>query len=140
MGVGVVFAGAVVAIFFDRGVRREFFEPHFVVVEQAVLGVVDEDAGATSADWNAAKPDPAFFRVLLDTVAWDAEEIVYVGDRLDNDLKPAKSAGMRTAFIRRGPWGRILERHPDMQSAVDWRIETLAELPAIVEGVNSSVR
>ena len=98
------------------------------------------DLVATSADWNAAKPDPAFFRVLLDTVPWDAEEIVYVGDRLDNDLKPAKSAGMRTAFIRRGPWGRILERHPDMQSAVDWRIETLAELPAIVARVNSSVR
>ena len=35
-----------------------------------------------------AKPDAAFFRALLDTVPWDAEEIVYVGDRLDNDLKP----------------------------------------------------
>ena len=98
------------------------------------------DLVASSADWNAAKPDAAFFRALLDTVPWDAEEIVYVGDRLDNDLKPAKSAGMRTAFIRRGPWGRILERHPDMQSAVDWRVETLAELPAIVARVNSSVR
>jgi HAD superfamily hydrolase (TIGR01662 family) len=63
------------------------------------------DLVATSADWNVAKPDPAFFRVLLDTVPWDAEEIVYVGDRLDNDLKPAKSAGMRTAFIRRGRGG-----------------------------------
>ena len=25
--------------------RREFFQPDFVVVQQAVLGVVDEDAG-----------------------------------------------------------------------------------------------
>jgi FMN phosphatase YigB (HAD superfamily) len=63
-----------------------------------------------------------------------------VGDRLDNDLKPAKLAGMRTAFIRRGPWGRIWEREPDMHSAADRRIETLAELPAIVAGVNSSER
>ena len=63
------------------------------------------DLVATSADWNAAKPDAAFFRALLDTVPWDAEEIVYVGDRLDNDLKPAKSAGMRTAFIRSRPVG-----------------------------------
>jgi HAD superfamily hydrolase (TIGR01662 family) len=94
------------------------------------------DLIATSADWNAAKPDAAFFRALLGGVPWAAEEIVYVGDRLDNDLKPAKSAGMRTAFIRRGPW----ERDPEMQSAADWRIETLAELPAIVAGVNSSER
>lgn len=93
-----------------------------------------------SADWNAAKPDAAFFRALLGVVPWDAEEIVYVGDRLDNDLKPAKSAGMRTAFILRGPWGRIWERHPDMDSAADWRVETRAGLPAIVTGVNSSER
>jgi HAD superfamily hydrolase (TIGR01662 family) len=98
------------------------------------------DLIATSADWNAAKPDAAFFRALLGVVPWAAEEIVYVGDRLDNDLKPAKSAGMRTALIRRGPWGRIWERDLGMQSAADWRIETLAELPAIVAGVNSSER
>jgi HAD superfamily hydrolase (TIGR01662 family) len=98
------------------------------------------DLVATSADWNAAKPDAAFFHALLDAVPWNAEEIVYVGDRLDNDLKPAKSAGMRTAFIRRGPWGRIWERHPDMESAADWRVQTLEELPAIVASVNSSER
>jgi hypothetical protein len=58
--------------------------------------------------------------------------------RQDNDLKPAKSAGMRTAFIRRGPWGSIWERDPDMQSAADWRMETLAELPAIVASIRQS--
>ena len=52
-----------------------------------------------------------------------------MGDRLDNDLKPAKDAGMRTAFIRRGPWGYIWERHPDLPTVADWRITTLAELP-----------
>jgi FMN phosphatase YigB (HAD superfamily) len=34
-----------------------------------------------------------------------AERIAYVGDRLDNDLIPAKAAGMRTVFIRRGGRG-----------------------------------
>jgi len=90
------------------------------------------DLIATSDDWGAAKPDPAFFRALLDAVAFQPDEMVYVGDRLDNDLKPAKAAGMRTAFIRRGPWGRILENHPDMPAAADWRISTLAELPDLV--------
>jgi HAD superfamily hydrolase (TIGR01662 family) len=98
------------------------------------------DMIATSDEWRAFKPDAAFFRALLSAVPWNAEEIVYVGDRLDNDLKPAKAAGMRTAFIRRGPWGYIWENHPDMSIVADWRIDALTELPGIVTGVNSSGR
>ena len=98
------------------------------------------DLIATSDDWDAAKPDAAFFNALLDAVPCDAGEIVYVGDRLDNDLRPAKAAGMRTAFIRRGPWGYIWERHPDMHAAADWRMTSLAELPAIAADVNSLSR
>jgi HAD superfamily hydrolase (TIGR01662 family) len=98
------------------------------------------DMIATSDDWNAAKPDAAFFRALLSATPWEAREIVYVGDRLDNDLKPAKAAGMRTAFIRRGPWGYIWEHHPDLAAAADWRMTSLAELPDIVARFNSSAR
>jgi HAD superfamily hydrolase (TIGR01549 family) len=98
------------------------------------------DLIATSDDWNAAKPDAAFFRALLRAVPWAAGEIIYVGDRLDNDLKPAKASGLRTAFIRRGPWGYILEQHPDLPETADWRMTSLAELPEIVGSVNSSAR
>ena len=70
------------------------------------------DMIATSEDWSASKPDSAFFRALISAAPCEASRIVYVGDRLDNDLKPAKAAGMRTAFIRRGPWGYIWEHHP----------------------------
>jgi HAD superfamily hydrolase (TIGR01662 family) len=98
------------------------------------------DLIATSDDWNASKPDAEFFRMLLSAVPWAAGEIIYVGDRLDNDLKPAKAAGMRTAFIRRGPWGYILEHHPDLPETADWRMTSLVELPEIVDSVNSSAR
>jgi hypothetical protein len=47
---------------------------------------------------------------------------------------------MRTAFIRRGPWGYIQERHPDLPGAADWRLATLAELPPIVAGANAVSR
>lgn len=90
------------------------------------------DMIATSDDWGVSKPDPAFFRALTDATPYAPAEIVYVGDRIDNDLKPAKEAGMRTAFVRRGPWGYILENHPDMATAADWRITTLAELPGLL--------
>jgi FMN phosphatase YigB (HAD superfamily) len=32
-----------------------------------------------------------------------AEEILYVGDRMDNDIRPTAEVGMKTALIRRGP-------------------------------------
>jgi HAD superfamily hydrolase (TIGR01662 family) len=90
------------------------------------------DMIATSDDWGVSKPDPGFFRALADATPCERSEIVYVGDRVDNDLKPAKAAGMRTAFIRRGPWGYILENHPDMATAADWRVTTLTQLPGLL--------
>jgi HAD superfamily hydrolase (TIGR01549 family) len=94
----------------------------------------------TSEELRATKPDGVFFRSLISAAPCAASRIVYVGDRLDNDLKPAKAAGMRTAFIRRGPWGYIWEHHPDMETAADWRITSLADLPRIVAEVNQSER
>lgn len=93
------------------------------------------DMIGTSDDWGVTKPDPAFFNAVIDAAPCSAERIVYVGDRIDNDLMPAKAAGMRTAFIRRGPWGYVLEDHPDMAVAADWRMTSLAELPGLVAGV-----
>jgi HAD superfamily hydrolase (TIGR01662 family) len=98
------------------------------------------DLIATSDDWGVSKPDSAFFRALISAAPCEPSRIVYVGDRLDNDLKPAKAAGLRTVFIRRGPWGYILADHPDMAEAADWRIDSLAELPPIVAEVNRSGR
>jgi HAD superfamily hydrolase (TIGR01549 family) len=96
------------------------------------------DMIATSDDWHASKPDASFFRALLRATPYDADQIVYVGDRIDNDLRPAKTAGLRTAFIRRGPWGYIRERDPEMTKWADWQISTLAELPGLVREFNSS--
>jgi HAD superfamily hydrolase (TIGR01662 family) len=98
------------------------------------------DMIATSDDWKASKPDASFFRALLRATPCAADQVVYVGDRLDNDLKPAKASGMRTAFIRRGPWGYIWERLPEMPEWADWQISTLADLPGLVADVNSSER
>jgi prepilin-type N-terminal cleavage/methylation domain-containing protein len=43
--VRVVLAGAVVLVLRNRLVRREFFQPHIIIVQQAILGVVDINAG-----------------------------------------------------------------------------------------------
>jgi HAD superfamily hydrolase (TIGR01662 family) len=96
------------------------------------------DMIATSDDWGVNKPDDGFFRAVVSAAPCEADRVVYVGDRLDNDLIPAKAAGMRTAFIRRGPWGYIWQNHPDMAEAADWRMVSLSELPSLVAGFNRS--
>ena len=89
---------------------------------------------ASSATWGVEKPDPRFFARVLETVALDAPEVAYVGDRLDNDVLPAKAAGMVAVFLRRGPWGMLHAARPEVVRA-DLRLETLAGLPGALEGL-----
>jgi HAD superfamily hydrolase (TIGR01509 family) len=46
-----------------------------------------------------SKPDPGLFEYALKKAGIDPEEAVMVGDRIDNDIVPAKKIGMRTAWI-----------------------------------------
>jgi HAD superfamily hydrolase (TIGR01549 family) len=96
------------------------------------------DLIATSADWGVAKPDPEFFAQVIDSAPGVAAEIVYVGDHRDNDIAPAKAAGLRTAFIRRGPWGYLWAEDPRVRQLADWSISSLAELPALIRAVNEA--
>jgi FMN phosphatase YigB (HAD superfamily) len=50
-----------------------------------------------------AKPDPAFFCLALEVWRLDPNRIVYVGDRPDNDVAPAKALGLTAMRLRRGP-------------------------------------
>jgi HAD superfamily hydrolase (TIGR01509 family) len=50
-----------------------------------------------------AKPDPAFFRLALETWGLAPRRVAYVGDRPDNDVAPAKRLGLTAVRLRRGP-------------------------------------
>ena len=85
----------------------------------------------SSADVGAAKPSPDIFRLALESAGCPAAECVMVGDRLDNDIRPAKALGMRTVWVRSG-----LARHqaPSLGNGVaDWQIEKLSELLEIMK-------
>ncbi|GAB0105148.1 HAD family hydrolase [Nocardia sp. JMUB6875] len=92
---------------------------------------------ATSDDWGVEKPSTAFFEKVVEVAPCAADEIVYVGDRIENDIAPAKAVGMRTAFIQRGPWGWIHRDNPEVTELSDWKIRDLTELPKIVAAENS---
>lgn len=46
-----------------------------------------------------SKPDVAFFRWALEQAGVRAEQCVMVGDRMDNDVTPAKALGMKTVLL-----------------------------------------
>jgi HAD superfamily hydrolase (TIGR01509 family) len=48
------------------------------------------------------KPDPAIFECALREAGLAGAEAIFVGDRPDNDVGPAKAAGMKTVRFRRG--------------------------------------
>ncbi|MFE7094604.1 HAD family hydrolase [Streptomyces erythrochromogenes] len=100
----------------------------------------DVDLIGTSDDWGASKPDPAFFERVADVVPFANDEILYVGDRVDNDLRPGAKAGMHTALIRRGPWATIQWDTPEARELPTFRIDSLAELSPLIAEFNTRER
>ncbi|SDM55126.1 HAD family hydrolase [Nonomuraea jiangxiensis] len=89
------------------------------------------DSVHTSEGWGVAKPEAGFFAKVAAVAGREPGEILYVGDRLDNDVLPAARAGMRTALIRRGPWGYLHAERPQAEAA-DAIVDDLhAVLPAL---------
>jgi FMN phosphatase YigB (HAD superfamily) len=90
------------------------------------------DIIGTSASWGVEKPSPAFFDKLVSAAGCRPEEIVYVGDRVDNDVLPALRAGLLAVFLRRGPWAYIHVSDERVNRA-DLQVGSLAELPEQVQ-------
>lgn len=86
------------------------------------------DLVVTSDEWGARKPDPEFFARLAEVAGAAPESTLYVGDHPAEDLFPAAAAGMRTAHLRRGPYGHWWAEHPDVVETADFRIDALTEL------------
>ncbi len=57
------------------------------------------DVIGTSDGWGTEKPSPEFFARIIKEAGGASGSVLYVGDRLDNDIRPAQQAGLRTALI-----------------------------------------
>lgn len=99
-------------------------QPAQRTAELRALGV-DADVMAMSDELGVHKPSPDFFARALELMAADAARVAYVGDRLDNDVRPAATAGMRPVWLRRGPWGVIVNGPLPAGALV---VDTLSEL------------
>lgn len=55
-----------------------------------------------SEDVGMKKPDPSFFALALNQFQLPAAKVLMVGDRLENDIRPAKTLGMKTIWVKQG--------------------------------------
>ena len=56
----------------------------------------------SSADCGFSKPSSKIFQLALQQTSCSASSATMIGDRLDNDIAPAKALGMKTIWIKQG--------------------------------------
>ena len=89
------------------------------------------DVLGSSEGWALEKPAPEFFARVVAEAGASVGETAYVGDRIDNDVRPARAAGLLAVHVRRGPWG-YLQAGAD---EADVRVDSLVELPGALARV-----
>ena len=92
--------------------------------ELEALGI-RTDVMAMSEALGVEKPAPEFFDEVVRLTAAVAGDVLYVGDRVDNDVVPGSRAGLRVARVRRGPWGAL---QTDDKAVATLDVGSLAEL------------
>ena len=78
------------------------------------------DVVVASAEEGVEKPDRRIFEIAFERARCSPEEAVMIGDRIDNDIVPAKKLGMKTVWMKQG-FGRFWkiggdEEKPDYEA------------------------
>jgi FMN phosphatase YigB (HAD superfamily) len=92
-----------------HAVHENFLRPHV-------------DFVGSSERWGVEKPEAGFFARVVEEAGVPAAEIVYVGDRVDNDVVPALAGGLQAVRVRRGAHAHVESPEGTVT------IESLAEL------------
>jgi HAD superfamily hydrolase (TIGR01549 family) len=84
----------------------------------------------SSSEVGLAKPDPEFFWLALRQAQCGPAEAIVVGDRLDNDIRPAKLLGCRTIRVLQG-FARV-QTPRDAHDEPDYAVHNLSEIAALL--------
>ena len=94
------------------------------------------DVIVASAEAGVDKPDPAIFRMALEQASCRPENAIMVGDRLDNDIRPAKALGMTTVRMKKG---LAIYMKPACEAEVpDYTVDSLSEMQSILCTIEQS--
>jgi HAD superfamily hydrolase (TIGR01493 family) len=83
----------------------------------------------SSTEENLWKPDPAIYQLALKRAECRPDQAVMIGDRLDNDIRPAKAIGMGTVRVLQGPAAEQVPR--DDAETPDVTVKSIADVPAV---------
>lgn len=83
-----------------------------------------------SAEEGVRKPDRRIFELGLERCGCPAEMTLMVGDRTDNDIRPAKALGMRTCRIRQEFYA--VQEPNGEEDTPDMTVDSLTELADIL--------
>ena len=95
------------------------------IIANQVLGTRDRlqtfgileyiDLLVASAEEGVSKPDLRIFEIALKRAKCMAQHAVMIGDRLDNDIAPANTLGMKTIWVKQGFCGKYSTPRTDME-------------------------
>ena len=88
------------------------------------------DLIVASAEEGVEKPDLRIFQTALARANCRPERAAMIGDRLDNDILPAKRLGMTTIWIRQG-FGGMAENLTEAETP-DYSVRDLRELAELL--------
>ena len=113
-----------------KGVFRQ------AMVEAGLLGFFQMNG--ISGDIGISKPSLAFFEYILAEIGVAPTDAIMVGDRIDNDIAPAQSLGMKTVHVRMTPQAQGYRPTDELGSVY---LESLGRAPSRGSGAgNESVQ
>jgi len=96
------------------------------------LGVLDFfTVRLYSYEFDFRKPDTRIFKIAAERIGEAMENILFVGDRIDNDVKPALEIGMQA--VLKPAYTNAGRRLPERA----WKINRICELPELIEKINA---
>jgi len=95
------------------------------------LGILDFfTVRVYSYEFNFRKPNTRIFKIAARRIGETIENILYVGDRIDTDIKPAVKTGMQA--VLKAAYTNAGRKVPQGT----WKITHLSELPGLIEKIN----
>lgn len=80
-----------------------------------------------SADEGVEKPNLEIFKIALERANCLPENAVMVGDRIDNDILPAKKLGIKTVWVKQG-----FAKYQPESDVPDYTIQTLETISKVM--------
>ncbi len=96
------------------------------------LGILDFFAVRLySYEFNFRKPDARIFKAAAERIGEMLENILFVGDQINRDVKAAAKTGMHA--VLKAAYTNAGKKIPEGA----WKINQLSELPALIEKINA---